>query len=283
MVLRRDARDAEALGELEDRRALQHGAVLEQRDRQALGVDAGDGQQLAGLAVALDVEPARGDAVAHEEVAQVVGLLGEAVADQAHAAGFQGRAGLPGREQVLDDREQLLLGRVPGLEQVVVERDLVDRGDRGLGVGVGGQQHALGVGDDRARLHEVLGARHPRHALVGDQQRDVVPARAQLAQDLQRLSSGARAQDAEALAEATPQVARDGREDRRLVVDCKDRGGARVWAPRRGRPHHPPSGEGGMRVSPRTSGRSMASSSTKHHDQVSPGSSERMIGWPSER
>jgi hypothetical protein len=46
---------------------------------------------------------------------------------------------------------------------------------------------------------------------------------------------------------------------------------------------HPPSGEGGMRVSPRTSGMSMAISSTKHHDQVSPGSSERMIGWPPER
>ncbi len=42
--------------------------------------------------------------------------------------------------------KQLLLGRIPGLEQVVVQCDLVDRGDRRLGVGVGGQQHALGVG-----------------------------------------------------------------------------------------------------------------------------------------
>ena len=113
------------------------------------------------------------------------------MADDAHAAGLERRARLPGREQVLDDREELLLGRVPRLEQVVVERDLVDRGDRRLGVGVGGQQHALGVGHDLARLDEVLGAGHAGHALVGDQQRDLVAARAQLAQQLERLGAGA--------------------------------------------------------------------------------------------
>ena len=55
-----------------------------------------------------------------------MGVLGEAVADDAHAAGLERRAGLPVVEQVVDDRVELLLGRVPGLEQVVVERDLVD-------------------------------------------------------------------------------------------------------------------------------------------------------------
>ena len=40
------------------------------------------------------------------------------------------------------------------------------------------------------------------------------------------------------------------------------------------------SGEGGMRGSPDTWGRRIASSSTKHHDQSSPGWIERMIGWP---
>ena len=120
--------------------------------------------------------------------------------------------GLPGRQQVLDDREQLLLRRVPRLEQVVVERDLVDRRDRRLGVGVGGQQHALGVGHDLARLDEVLGAGHAGHPLVGDQQRDLVAARAQLAQQLERLGARGRAQDAVALAEAAAQVARDGRQ-----------------------------------------------------------------------
>jgi hypothetical protein len=39
-----------------------------------------------------------------------------------------------------------------------------------------------------------------------------------------------------------------------------------------------PKGDGGMRVSPHTSGISSASSSAKHQDHSSPGSSERMIG-----
>ena len=223
MVLRRRAGDAEALGELEHRRALEHRAVLEQRDRQAIGRDPDDRQQLARLAVALDVEPARRHAVAREKVAQVVRVLREAVADDAHAAGLERRAGLPRRQQVLDDRKQLLLGRIPRLEQVVVQRDLVDRRDRRLGVGVGGQQHALGVGHELARLDEVLGARHPRHPLVGDEQRDLVAARARLAHELQRLGARRRAQDAVALAERAPQVARDRRQHGRLVVDDDDR------------------------------------------------------------
>ncbi len=139
------------------------------------------------------------------------------------AAGLERGAGLPRRQQILDHREQLFLGRVPRLQQVVVERDLVDRGDRGLGVGVGGQQHALGVGDDLARLHEVLRAGHPGHALVGDQHRHLIAARARLAQDLQRIGARAGAQDAEALAEAAAQVARDGGQHGRLVVDGEDR------------------------------------------------------------
>ena len=41
---------------------------------------------------------------------------------------------------------------------------------------------------------------------------------------------------------------------------------------------YPPSGDGGMRVSPVTSGISIAKSSTKHHDHSSPGWSERING-----
>ena len=41
---------------------------------------------------------------------------------------------------------RLLLGRVPRLEQVVVEADVVDRLDRHVGVGVRGEQDELGVG-----------------------------------------------------------------------------------------------------------------------------------------
>jgi adenylate kinase len=45
----------------------------------------------------------------------------------------------------------------------------------------------------------------------------------------------------------------------------------------------PSIGDGGIRVSPWTRGIRIATSSSKHHDQSSPGSSERMIGWPVSR
>src|SRR3712207_7053224 len=50
---------------------------------------AGDGQQLARLPVALDVQPARGDAVAGEEVPDLVRVAAEAVPHDAHAAGLR--------------------------------------------------------------------------------------------------------------------------------------------------------------------------------------------------
>ena len=121
------AADAEALGELEHRRPLEHRAVLEQRHRQPVGVDADDLEQLARLAVALDVEPARrargcgpGSRAARASPCEKRWPMTRTPPDSSAAPASQVV------EQVLDDREQLLLGRVPRLEQVVVERDLVD-------------------------------------------------------------------------------------------------------------------------------------------------------------
>ncbi len=65
------------------------------------------------------------------------------------------------------------------------------------------------------------------HPLVGDQHRDLIAARAQLAHELERLGAGAGAQHAKALAEAAAQVARNGGEHRRLVIDGDDRRAAR--------------------------------------------------------
>jgi hypothetical protein len=145
------------------------------------------------------------------------------MADDAHAAGLQRGAGLPRGQQVLDDRVELLLGRVPRLEQVVVQRDLVDRLDRRRRVGVRGQQHPLGARDELPGGDEVIGARHPRHPLVGDQQRHLLAARDELAQQLEPLVARAAAHDPVAVAERPAQIARDRGEDRRLVVDDDDR------------------------------------------------------------
>ena len=222
MLGRGRGRHAEPLRELQHGRALDHRPVLEQRDRQPLVGDVGDLQQLARLAVALHVEPAHRHAVAGEEVAQVVRVAAEAVPDHAHATGLERGARLPRRQQVLDHGVELLLGRVPRLEQVVVEVDLVDRLDRRLGVGVGGQQHPLGVRHELARLHQVLGARHLRHALVGHQQRHLLAAGDELLQRVQRLLAAVGADDPVLLAELPPQVTGDRREHGGFVVDADD-------------------------------------------------------------
>lgn len=77
---------------------------------------------------------------------------------------------------------------VPGLEQVVVEADVVDRTDGGVGVGVGGEQQLLGGRRLRLGPLEQLDAGHRRHALVGDDQGDGLIAQRQLVQDRQGLA-----------------------------------------------------------------------------------------------
>src|SRR5204863_8862054 len=72
------------------------------------------------------------------------------------------------------------------------------------------------------RLDEVLGAGQAGHLLVGDEEGDLVAALAELLEEVERLLAGPGTEDAVALPEAAPQVASDGREDRRLVVDRDD-------------------------------------------------------------
>jgi hypothetical protein len=78
----------------------------------------------------------------------------------------------------VDHRVQLLLGRLPRLEQVVVDVHDVDRRDRGVGVGVRGEQRAPGPGEEVHGRFQELDAAHAGHPVVGQQRRD--PAAAQL-------------------------------------------------------------------------------------------------------
>ena len=166
-----------------------------------------------------------GHAVAGQEVAQVVRARGEKRWPITRTPPDSSAApDLPRRQQVLDDRVELLLGRVPGLEQVVVEVDLVDRLDRRLGVGVGGEQHALGLGR-RARAPR-RGTRSPTCRACAGRRPAARPAspRARSSRSASSASlAGGGAQDPVALAEPAPQVARDGGEHGRLVVDGDDR------------------------------------------------------------
>jgi hypothetical protein len=105
----------------------------------------------------------------------------------------------------------------------VVEADLVDGADGHVGIGVGGQEHALGVRLEDERLAQQLDAAHDRHALVDHEERDRVAATRQLADDLQRLRSRAGADDPVVGRVPRAQVALDCTKHGRVVVHRQDR------------------------------------------------------------
>ncbi len=201
----------------------QHGAARCDHQGQPLSVGAGRRQQAPSLGLVGGV-PAVRHLVAGQELPHARGTRRPAVPDHLGGGYRPVVAGAPGREQIVQDRVELLLRRVPGLEQVVVEVDDVDRVDRRAGVGVRGQQHA-----PRARVHaegllEELDAVHLRHAVVGEDHRHQVAPQLQLAQRLQCGLAGLGAHDPVPGAVVAPQVTGDGPGDPRVVVHGQDDG-----------------------------------------------------------
>src|SRR5690606_19370106 len=104
--------------------------------------------------------------------------------------------------------------RVPRLRDVAVDLPEVDRLDEHVDVGERGQNDSDRVGLPVAHPAKQLDARHLRHALVGDDDRDVL-----VLEDAERLGAARRRQDVERLPEVEP----EGVEVVLLVVDDEDR------------------------------------------------------------
>ncbi len=135
--------------------------------------------------------------------------------------------GAPDVEQGVHDRVELLLRRIPRLEQVVVQVDDVDGVDRGIGVGVRGQQHPPGRGEQVHRLLKEFDAVHPRHAVVGQDHRDMVTAQLELAHRVQRLFARIGSDDPMVLAVPPSQVPADRAGDALVIVygdQCRTHG-----------------------------------------------------------
>ena len=220
---RRMGRHPDGVGEVPVRGVAQD-AVVGQDDDRAGRVDGlvERGRQAAAVLIGLRVEPGVGHLVAGQEVADLVAARGPSAAQEAQPLERRSVAGGPVGEQVVEDRVELLVGRIPGLEEVLVEADLVDRADGDVGVGVGGQQDALRLGLERDRLGEELGAGHRRHALVDEEERHRIAALGQLAHDLERIGPGAGTDDPVVVGIARAQVTLDGPQDGRVVVDRED-------------------------------------------------------------
>ena len=142
----------------------------------------------------------------------------------------RGGVRLPVLQEVVEHGVQPGVRRTPGLHQVVVEAELVDRPDGGLGVRVRREEHPLGLRGDLQGTGQELDAAHPRHALVDDQERHRLAATDDLLDDAEARLAGVRQQDAMARAVPVPQVALDRAADRRVVVDRQDQGAHGRWS-----------------------------------------------------
>ncbi len=202
----------------------QHLALRGDHDRDAVvALHLGGGQQPLALGLGGGVPPV-GHPVAGQEVAHLERPRRPAVPDHLGLRHRHVVGGPPVLEQLVDDRVELLLRRVPGLEQVVVDVDEVDRLDRGVGVGVRREQHAAGRREDVHGLLEELDAVHLRHPVVGQDHRHLLAPQLQLAQRLQDLLAALPAHDPVVPAVLPPQVPRHRPRHARVVVDGDDRG-----------------------------------------------------------
>ena len=185
-VMLRDRRQVDLRRHLGVRRRDQRLAVGGDEHRELAAVGARGGEQPLPF-VGVRGVPAVGDLVTGQEVTQRRGRGGPPVPDQLRLLDRLAVLALPGLQQFVDNRVELLLRRVPGLEQVVVEVDDVDRVDRGARVRVGGQQHPAGEGVDVHRPLEELDASETGHPVVRQENGDLVAAQLHLPQGVQGL------------------------------------------------------------------------------------------------
>ena len=210
------------LGDLRVRRPDEVAAVGEDDERLVQRIHAGARGQGDRLGVGLDVEPAVRELVPGEVVLDGVPTNRPAVAHDPDPFERRAVAGPPVRQQVLEDREEPLLRRVPGLEEVVVQADGVDRRDGDLGVRVGREQDPFRVGVNVPDRLEELDARHARHPLVGQEQGDGGAAQLEPARRVEGGRAAVGSHDPVVRPESAPQVPLDGAEHLRIVVDRQD-------------------------------------------------------------
>ena len=127
--------------------------------------------QGAGIGVALDVEKLIRNLAACQKIFDAVRAGRPQCARHPDPVVGDCRRSLPVADQVVQDGIEILLGRCPGLHEVVVEPDRVDRGDGRFGIGVGGEQHLACLWVDRASRGEKLRAAHLGHPLVDKKKR----------------------------------------------------------------------------------------------------------------
>ena len=212
---------ADLFGQLAVRRGDEIAAVGEEEDRQLRRV-AERADQLPRRRVLVDVDPLIGDLIAGQELLHGVAPRRRLRAGDPDA--FVGKAHVrrPVGQQVVEDRVEPLSRRIPGLQQVVVQPDIVDSGDRGLRVGIGGEQDPFRVRVELEHFAQQLGAGHPGHPFVHEEEGDRSASLLELPGGLERLAARAGLEDAVIAPVVAAKVALDRAEHLGVVVDGQD-------------------------------------------------------------
>ena len=112
---------------------------------------------------------------------------------------------------------------IPGLHQIVIQRDFIDRIDGSFRIRICREQHTFRFGEQLAGIFEELHAAHDRHALIRQKKRDDVAALLQKLDSLKRRRARIGLDDTVVATILLTQVALNSVEDRAIVVDGYDR------------------------------------------------------------
>src|SRR5229473_3581515 len=214
----------ELAGHRRKRRLGEAFAIGEKNQRQSLCFRAQGIEEPAHLGIRgcnLDVDPLVRHLIAAEKIAQFVGPGRPTRAQHANAFVQRTKLSGPVMQQIIERREQFLLWRVPRLHQVVVHARFVNGVDGRIPIGVRKEEAPLCLRMNVHGLREEAYTVHLRHALIGEQQRHGIVAGLQLAQRGQRSATGIRAHHPIAVGIMPAQVALNGAQNLRIVVDCQ--------------------------------------------------------------
>ena len=192
--------------------------------RHASRVGGGAGRQRARLVGRFHVEKLIRHLIARQEVANSMAPSRPAIADHADASVPRAKRRTPLVEHVVEHGIEPFFGRIPWLQQVVIHLRLVDGANGGLGVRVRGEQRPLAL---RVKLHGLRQEGRPihlGHALVGEDERNGIPALLQLTKYVEGRDPRVGTQDAVVPTVVLAQISDDRAQNGRVVVNGEQNG-----------------------------------------------------------
>ena len=164
------------IGDLPDGWQAQMASILKNDQGQLVVADLIVFNFLLCLRIFLNIKPPVGYQVTAQVILYEVRMRRKLVPHQFYSLKFRNVVVLPVVQKIIQYRVELLLRRVPGLHQVIVQPNIVNGFYGCFGIGVSGEQHSFGIGEYFDRLFQESRSVHFGHALVAHKQGNNVRA-----------------------------------------------------------------------------------------------------------